>query len=295
MQVCDRICILRDGRVAKTGPVSAFTLKDIAREMLGKEVKEFTHRACGECGRKVLEVRNFNSGEKLFDINLVLNKGEVLGLWGLMGSGRTELIRALLGLDPINSGSILVYDDDGRTREIHPTQLLERVGYVTETRHDDGLFLPQPVWWNISSASLAQFIKKPFNRLDSGLERIKAEKIASELNVAMPGINAAVSQLSGGNQQKIVIAKWLQRKPDIYLLDEPTRGVDVGAKSEIQRFIRQLASEGASVLLVSSEIEEILNLSDRVMVIHKGKIVEEVPFREIEKDRLMALSVGEKI
>lgn len=292
VDVCDRVCVLRDGRVAASGPTSEFTLKDIASEMLGREAAAFERLATGQAGHPVLSIKSLNQGAKLVDIEFSMNEGEVLGLWGLMGSGRTELVRAVLGLDPVSSGTVFTHGPDGETVEISSASLLQRVGYLTETRHDDGLFLQKPVWWNITSASLQSFLKRPFARLDVAVEKEQSLERARQLNVDMPGIDARVSELSGGNQQKTVVAKWLQRKPSIYFLDEPTRGVDVGAKSEIHGFIRRLASEGASVLLISSEIEEIVNLSDRVLVLQKGRIVRELGHADIEKEMLMELSVG---
>lgn len=294
VQVCDRICVLRDGRVAASGRTAEFTLTRIASEMLGKEARAFERLADGSAGTPGLRVEGLNAGEKLHDISFEMRRGEVLGVWGLMGSGRTELVRAVLGLDPIGSGRIIKVGEDGSEREVAPESLLDEVGYLTETRHDDGLFLPKPIWWNITSASLPRFASGPFGRLDTAEERARADEQARRLNVVMPNVDAGVSQLSGGNQQKTVVAKWFQRNPDYYFLDEPTRGVDVGAKAEIHGFIRTLAAEGASVLLISSEIEEIVNLSDRVLVLHKGRLVSDVAFADVDKDRLMAMSVGEQ-
>lgn len=293
LEICDRVSILRDGKMASTGEISDYALKDIIREMIGKEVKTYKHCEKSECGNAVLEVKNLSSGDNYSDINFMLHSGEVLGIWGLMGAGRTEIIRSLLGLDPISSGEVRMAEG-GVMRVISPDALLQTVGYVTETRHDDGLFLSKPVWWNVTSGNLRSFAEAPFNKMDVEKEKKAALSVTKQLNVKMPGIDAPAVELSGGNQQKAVLSKWLQRNPNIFFLDEPTRGVDVGAKNEIQKLIRQLASEGAAVLLVTSEVEEIMNLSDRIVVMRKGRFVKEVPFEDFSKEQLMALSVGEE-
>lgn len=293
LEICDRICVLRDGEIASSGKRSDYTLNKIIKDMIGKELTVYDHCETSQCGELQLKIENVSSGEVLNNISMELNAGEVLGIWGLMGSGRTEFIRSVLGLYPITSGRIYVQRED-KLQEIQPNRLLQEVGYVTETRHDDGLFIQKPVWWNISSGILTQIIEKPFNRINHSVERAAAKNAVETLNIVVPSIDAPMNNLSGGNQQKTVVAKWLQRAPRIFFLDEPTRGVDVDAKNEIQKTVRELSSNGASVLLVSSEIEEIINLSDRILVMKKGSIVKELSANEITKENLMAYSIGKE-
>ncbi len=291
LQVCDRVCVLRDGRVSASGPVQEFSLQDIIREMVGHEVAASQMRRPDTSNETLFEVKGIRSAAPLRNISFTVRVGEVVGLWGLMGSGRTELVRALLGLDQIDGGSILLRAG-GALKPVAPQQLLQTCGYVTESRHEDGLFLPQSVWWNISSASMKSFVKRPFYAMDVKRELEATKEMTEALQIRLPGPGVSLRKLSGGNQQKVVLAKWLQRHPVLYFLDEPTRGVDVGAKAEIKRIIRDLAAQGAGVLLISSEIEEIMAISDRILVLRAGELVQEVPFEMISKEYLMTLSVG---
>jgi ribose transport system ATP-binding protein len=291
LQICDKVCILRDGRVASSGPIRNYKLQDVIHEMIGRDLASFEHRQSGGDRRELLRVEGLSAGNLVRNVSFSINSGEVLGIWGLMGSGRTELVRALLGLYPVTAGKLLV-PDGMAMRQISGRQLLHSCGYVTETRHDDGLFLPQAVWWNISSAFLKAFEKQPFFAMDVRKEMDAGKTMAERLQIQMPGVAYPVRQLSGGNQQKVVLAKWLLRQPEIYFMDEPTRGVDVGAKREIQNTIRDLVSEGAGILLISSEIEEMMSLSDRIIVLRGGTAVQEVPYAEFSKEHLMSLGVG---
>jgi len=292
-EICERVTVLRDGRVSGYGPVSDFTREDIIRLIVGKDVAQYASNKQRTAGDVVLKVENLTRGKATRNVSFTLRKGEVVGLWGLMGSGRTELIRALLGLDHAENGRIYFKKKDTLDR-VSGAGLLKYCGYVTENRHDDGLFLPFPLWKNISAASLGQFTSKLLHFMDASRERSSSQAFIGKLRIAAPDVFIRADQLSGGNQQKVIMSKWLQRKPKVFFLDEPTRGVDVGAKAEIHRIIAELAEEGAAVLMISSEIEEIMNLSDRVLVMSRGSIVGEVAREEIEKERLMALCVGKE-
>jgi len=292
MQICDRICILRDGQVASTGLISDFTLAGVIRQMIGRELAGPEKRGRQTPGEMLLEVEGISAGRLLADVSFTLRGGEVLGIWGLMGSGRTELVRALLGLDPRRAGAARLRRGSS-LRPVSGRELLRYSGYLTETRHDDGLFLPQAVWWNTSVAHLSAFVRRPLGVMNVRQELKAAESIVAKLQVHMPGIGYPVRQLSGGNQQKVVLAKWLLKQPKIFFLDEPTRGVDIGAKAEIQKMIRDLSAQGAGILLVSSEIEEMMSLCDRILVLRAGSIARELTFEEFDKERLMALAIGD--
>jgi ribose transport system ATP-binding protein len=233
------------------------------------------------------------SGRLLRDISFELHEGEILGIWGLMGSGRTELLRAILGLDAIDGGEVL-FAADGTLKPAGQGDVLAHAGYVTESRHADGLFLSQPVWKNVTATTLGDYASRILRFLDTRKEIATAIKYIDTLKIKTPGPSVSADKLSGGNQQKVVFAKWLNKRPRILVLDEPTRGVDVGAKLEIHGLIVELARSGTSVILVSSEIEEVVNLSDRVLVLRDGHIASSVTGEGISNAALMALALGEE-
>lgn len=291
-EICETVTVLRDGRVSGSGNMADFSREEIIRFIIGEsKTKEIPARtkAAGEVVVKAEHI----AGEKLpKDVSFEVRRGEVVGVWGLMGSGRSETVRAMFGLDPGAKGKVSL-NKGGELRQISHARLLENSGYVTENRHKDGLFLAQPLWKNNSSASLSQFASKILKVLSPKKEMNAADEMKERLNIKTPDMKVLASQLSGGNQQKVVFSKWLQRRPDFFVLDEPTRGVDVGSKNEIHVKVAELANDGAAVLLISSEIEEILTLSDRVIVMNKGKVVAEVGGDNIERQNLMALCVKE--
>lgn len=292
-EVCETVTVLRDGRVSGSGNMADFSREDIIKFIIGEsKTKEIPART-SEAGAVVVKAEHI-SGEKLpKDVSFEVRGGEVLGIWGLMGSGRSETVRAMFGLDAGASGTVYL-NTGGVLKQVPHTKLLERSGYVTENRHKDGLFLAQPLWKNNSAASLSQFASKIWKVLNPKKEMTAADEMKERLNIKTPDMKMPASQLSGGNQQKVVFSKWLQRRPDFFVLDEPTRGVDVGSKNEIHVKVAELANDGAAVLLISSEIEEILTLSDRVIVMNKGRIVAEVGKDGLERQNLMALCVGEE-
>jgi ABC-type sugar transport system ATPase subunit len=290
-ELCDRAVVLRDGKVTGQGITSELTKEKIINFMLGHDIEQFTEYEKRTSNEKILEVRNL-SGEKYpSDISFSLNKGEVLGIWGLLGSGRTELIRTLLDFDKKKSGQVF-FGEDGELKPITGKSFFHKVGYITEGRHYDGLFLNMPIWENITSVYLSKFATKFLNFLKVKDEKQTAVQSINQVNVKAVNEDMIVSKMSGGNQQKVVISKWFIKEPKIIFMDEPTKGVDVGAKAEIQRLIHKMASEGVSFVVVSSEIEEIMSLSDRIIVLHQGKLVAEVNKRDFSKDNLMKGIIG---
>lgn len=288
-QISDRIVVLRDGKLVVSGTKDEVTKETIIRNMVGGEVVQ-SDETKSSIGEPVFKVENVSRGRVLKDVSFEIRAGEIVGLWGLMGSGRTELMRAIYGLDKADKGKVYVAREAGGQLEPVPfSKLRDYCGYVTEGRHDDGIFLPWSIWENVAAPNLSRFVRHGL--LDFKSQKTATEEYIKKLNIKTPSADVKAEQLSGGNQQKVIMAKWLMRAPKIFLLDEPTRGVDVGAKAEIHKLIHQLASEGTAVLVVSSEIEEISELSDRVLVINRGKITACVDKKEIDKDLLMSYCV----
>ena len=291
-EICDKFLVLRNGIIVGNGDVADVQINDIVKFIIGKDIVKNDEVICNVKHAPVLEVNNLNSSI-LKDISFNLNRCEILGIWGLMGSGRTELVRAMFGIDQINSGTIYLADKDNKLRRIAPKKLLKQSGYITENRHEDGLLMPKSLWENISLPSLRKYTSKVFKFLKVINEKKDAQTMIDKLNIKSPGYNTLVKTLSGGNQQKVIFAKWLNKNVDILIMDEPTRGVDVGAKFEIYDLIRQLAANGTAIIFISSEIEEILRLCNRVIVLREGRLVGETNGKDINNTVLMNLSMGE--
>jgi ribose transport system ATP-binding protein len=286
LELCDRVVVLRDGQVTGEGKIGEISKDEIIRFMLGRDIEQSVIYSKQLQNKKILEVKGLCGERYPNHVSFSLAKGEVLGIWGLLGSGRTELVRTILGLDKKKSGEVL-FGENGDMRPINPQDLFKHIGYLTEGRHFDGLFLNMPIWQNITSVFLKKFSTNKFKLLNVKEEKQAATQSISQVNVSAVDENMLVKKLSGGNQQKIAISKWFIKQPKVLFLDEPTKGVDVGAKAEIQNLISKLASEGVSFVIISSEIEEIISLSDRIIVIHQGEVVAELGKNEISKDNLM--------
>ena len=293
IELCDRFVVLRNGKVAGHGSVAETTKSEMVRMVVGKELVAIDPMTHTEHITPMLKVEGVRVGNLLDGVGFELNRGEVLGLWGLMGSGRTELIRALVGLDPMDEGSIAVVHE-GRLVPISPSEFLHLCGYVTENRRIDGLFLDEPVWKNITVTKLEDYASGPFHFLDGSREAESARDHIASMQIKTPSHTTRVANLSGGNQQKVILSKWLEMHPPILILDEPTRGVDVGAKQEIARIVTSLAAQGTACLLISSEVEEIVALCDRVLVLRDGMIIHEARGDAIAEASLMAMALGEE-
>jgi ABC-type sugar transport system ATPase subunit len=285
--ICERAFVLRNGEIVGGGEIKDLTYQSVVQMMIGtKEVKSYFEHKERKIGDVLLMVDNLNRTGVLQDIGFELHKGEVLGLWGLLGSGRTELLRAIIGLDPIDSGKISIRDNGGM-KTIQPKDAKNWIGMITENRREEGLLLPMSVKSNLSLANLRALVTNFWPLVNSKLESSLAEKLVDRLGIIISGLEQTVATLSGGNQQKVVVGRWLERNPIIFFMDEPTRGLDVGAKAEIRDIISELAEGGAAVLVVSSEIEEIMSVSDRYLVMFRGRIVSELP-RGATKEELVA-------
>jgi D-xylose transport system ATP-binding protein len=298
-QIADRVVVLRDGRtIGETVAISEITLDQIIARMVGRELKEMYPAGARQRGDKILEVRNLNvdhpslPGEhKVKDASFSAYRGEILGLCGLMGSGRTTLVSAIFGAFPqATDGEVLIEGEKVDIRS--PADAIAcGVALLTEDRKALGLFLDQPITFNTTVSSL-QTISSPIGVIDIGRERAVTEEYIAQLNVKASSADAVVGTLSGGNQQKILFARWLNGSPKIFILDEPTRGIDIGAKVEIHKLLNTLAGQGVAIIVISSELEEVLGMSDRILVMNEGRIVSEFTRAEASREVIMEWATG---
>ena len=287
-QIGDRVTILRDGHFIETLDVATTSIETMISLMVGRELKNLYPKIKVPIGGPLLEVQTINS-DKLSDCSFTLRKGEILGLAGLMGAGRTELARAIMGADLIHTGKIIL---DGNEIEIKsPKQAVKHgIGMLPEERKTDGLILGMSVARNITLSSLNKVLK---NRLiNKNKEIIFSKRYIDDLNIKTPSATQKVKFLSGGNQQKVVIGKWLMTEGKVLIFDEPTRGIDVGAKQEIYRIMCELAKQGMGIIMISSDLPEILGMSDRILVMCEGKIVGEFDREEASQTKIMNCATG---
>ena len=285
----DRVTVLRDGRHVGTRSIGETTMAELVRLMVGRDLKDQFPKQAAPVGDEALRVAGLRRNGVLHDINFTLRQGEVVGLAGLMGSGRTELARAVFGADPIDGGRIFV---GGRERQIGSPRAAIGLGlgFLTEDRKHQGLVLGLSVQENTCLPSVGAFSR--FGVMQVEQESAATAARIAELRIKTPGPHQRVVTLSGGNQQKVVLGKWLTTEADVFIFDEPTRGIDVGAKVEIYQLINQLAARGAAILMISSELPEILGMSDRILVMHAGRIAGEFTAAEATQEKLLAAALG---
>jgi len=285
-QIADRITVMRDGNYIGTRDIHSITMDEIVNMMVGRTIYETTPELPEHPNEEtVLEVRNLNRGSKIKDVSFKLRKGEILGFSGLIGAGRTEVARAIFGAEPCDSGDI--YVNGKRVNIRHPYDAVKHgIGYLSEDRKRYGLALLRDVESNMTLASHEMFTKAKFV-IDTKKIDQTAKSMVDELRIVTPSIRQIVNNLSGGNQQKVVISKWLIRNSDILIFDEPTRGVDVGARSEVYKLMNNLAGQGKSIIMISSELPEILRMSHSVIVMCEGRITGELSVGEITQERIM--------
>lgn len=267
-QICDRITVFRDGEYVGTKKVEDVSRDDLITMMVGRKVENIFPKVDCEIREEVLRVKNL-SGKGFYDINFSVHAGEILGISGLVGSGRSETMRAIFGLDPLEKGEIYLNGKKIVNKSSNDA-IRHGISMVNEDRKGYGLALHRPITENISLPTLKYKQKKPL--LNKRKEEKENTAISKALNLRARDINQEALALSGGNQQKVVLAKWLLADPKVFILDEPTRGVDVGAKAELHSIICQLASKGVAIIMVSSELPEIMGMSDRVLVYKEGRI-----------------------
>lgn len=285
-RISDRITVMRDGSYVDTVITKDVSIDKIISMMVGREIDQNSKPIVEKVSStKVLEVKNINRGSILKDISFHLNKGEILGFAGLMGAGRTEVARALFGADRIDSGEIYIQGEKVRIKSPHDAVRCG-IGYLSEDRKRFGLMVEMDVKTNIAIASLNEF-RQPFGWTKDSEIATVSEEMVKMLRVKTPSINQQVKFLSGGNQQKVVISKWLIRDCDILIFDEPTRGIDVGAKGEIYKLLNELAAQGKSIIMISSELPEILRMSHRIIVMCEGRITGDISFENASQETIM--------
>lgn len=272
-ELCDRVTVIRDGQYIDTRDISAWTNDSLINAMVGRSLDNLYPKEFGEKGEAALKVEHLVEGGVVNDVSFEAYNGQILGFAGLVGAGRTETMRAIFGADPLESGKIYVHGKESRINS--PAQAIKLgIAFLTEDRKGQGLVLQESVRTNLVLSNIKGFRNGPFldnKRIDKACE----ERIQS-LKIKTPDADERVGQLSGGNQQKVVIGKWINTDADIFIFDEPTRGIDVGAKIEVYNVMNRLVKEGKCVIMVSSELPEILGMSDRVIVMRGGKIMGEI-------------------
>ncbi len=292
-QISDEITVMRDGLSIDTKPTPKTNMQEVVKKMVGRELSDYYPKKNGQIGEIVFEVEHLTSEKNDFkEITFNLRSGEILGFAGLMGAGRTEIMRAIFGLDKVASGSLKL---NGQViRNDSPSKAIRNgIGFLTEDRKTEGLVLDFSINDNISLPAIEEFTKKN-GIINQNLEKDFVDLMINRLNIKSLSNQDIVGELSGGNQQKVVLAKWIGVGPKVLILDEPTRGVDVGAKREIYQLINELAERGVAIIVVSSDLPEIIGISDRIIVIHEGTIGGEVSREEATQEKIMTYATGGK-
>ncbi|MDC7233892.1 MAG: sugar ABC transporter ATP-binding protein [Spirochaetales bacterium] len=286
-EISDRVTVMRDGEYIGTVVTEETGNDTLISMMVGRQLTNYYTRTFMEKKEKVLEVKNLSDGKLLKNISFDLHKGEILGFAGLVGAGRSEVMKCLFGLDPVTEGEFYL---DGKAIQIHNPSDAMNHGFalVPESRKEEALFLAQSVKFNTSIKVLSDFIKGIF--VNNSKEDEIADTYIQKMSIKTPSSRQIVENLSGGNQQKVVIGRWLATQPRILILDEPTRGVDVGAKAEIYAIMNELALQGIAIIMISSELPEVINMSDRVMVMCNGTITGSLSHEEMDQEKIMYLA-----
>ncbi len=289
-EICDRVTILRDGSYVNTFHVSEVTPRQIVEGMVGRELNDFYPAKSTESGESLLEVRDLCRYGVFQNISFELRRGEILGLSGLVGSGRTEVARAICAIDKLDEGEVRFLREPIRFKN-YSDAIKHGLCYLTEDRKQQGLFLNLNVKNNINAAIIDTLSRHMI--LQGKKEVANATAYVQRLNIKVHSVGQLISSLSGGNQQKAMIAKWLSVNPSVIIMDEPTRGIDVGAKSEIHNMLRELSNKGIGIILISSELPEIIGMCDRVIVMHEGRVTGEVSGQEITEKRIILMASGQ--
>ncbi len=286
-RICDEITVFRDGQYIGTRQAHELDQDSLIHMMVGREIKQVFHKEKAEIKEVALSVKNLTRHGKFRNVSFEVRKGEILGIAGLMGSGRTEIIESVFGIDPPDEGEVFV---KGQKVKIQSPQdaINCKIGLLTEDRKLTGAFLPLSVKENMIISNVDQFLGLGFVN-NKKVETICNEQV-TRLNIKTPHIDQLIMNLSGGNQQKVLLARWLLNDPDILILDEPTRGVDVGAKSEIHKLMSKLAQEGKAIIMISSEMPEILGMSDRVVIMHEGNMKGELDRADASQEKILEVA-----
>ncbi|MCG7505986.1 sugar ABC transporter ATP-binding protein [Mesorhizobium retamae] len=291
--LCDRVTVFRDGRYVATEAIASTSPDDVVRKMVGREITQlYPDKLASDAasGRTLLSVNDLSDGSRFANVDLDLKAGEILGIGGLIGAGRSEIAQTICGLRQASSGSVAL---DGKPLTIRSYADAVQAGlvYLSEDRKGSGVFLDLSIAANVSALDLGKLTGR-FGLLDRRAEADQAASLAKRLGVRMAGIDAPVSTLSGGNQQKVAIAKQLSVSPKVIIMDEPTRGIDVGAKVEIHRLLRDLANQGVGIIVISSELPELIGLCDRVLVVREGAIAGELGAGQLDEEAIIMLASG---
>lgn len=288
----NKITVMRDGKSVSVMDTNNTDEREVVSYMVGRDIGDFYPEMDAEISDVKIELKNFNREGFFKDINIKAKKGEVLGISGLMGAGRTEIMRSVFGLDPKDSGEVFI---DGKKIEIkNPADAIKnKIGFVTENRQEEGLILDESIRENISLLNFDKFSKNSF--IDKAKEKNLSDNLVDSFKVKTQSSESKISDLSGGNQQKVVFAKWYAIGPEILILDEPTKGVDVGAKREIYDLIKELTKKAVSIILISSDLPELISLSNRIYVIHEGKIQGELLKKDASQEKIMTLATGGRL
>jgi rhamnose transport system ATP-binding protein len=282
--LCDRITVMRDGRYISTHETTAVTVEAIVREMVGRDIDALFPKSDAEIGTTALKVEGLGLAGVFRDIEFEVRAGEIVALAGLVGAGRTEVARAVFGIDKYDAGTVIF---GGKPLKPHSPQAAidAGIGFVPEDRRKQGLVMDLSVAKN-ATLTLRKALAR-FGLINGRAERRVAEEWSKRLQVKTGSQDYAVSTLSGGNQQKVVIAKWLATEPKLLIVDEPTRGIDIGTKAEVHRLLSDLAGRGIAILMISSELPEVLGMADRVLVMHEGRITAQFSREEATAERVM--------
>ncbi|RKL63631.1 sugar ABC transporter ATP-binding protein [Thermoanaerobacteraceae bacterium SP2] len=290
-EISNTITVMKDGKCVGTYPTKSLNAHELVKLMVGRDIGDIYPKRNVKIGEPLLEINNLNQRGRLSNINLNVKRGEIVGLAGLVGAGRTELARAIFGADPIDAGEIKVNGKVIRKEKGISSRINIGVGLLPEDRKAQGLILKMTVRENITISNL-KTISKSRKFIDLNREKNLVYNFVNKLRIKTPSIYTKVKSLSGGNQQKVVLAKWLNANSDVLIVDEPTRGVDVGAKREIYELLNEMAASGKAILMISSELPEILGMCDRIYVMHEGKITGEISGKVATEEKIMALATG---
>lgn len=288
-QIADNVTVLRDGNLIVTDKIENMDRQKLIQYMVGREIDNIYPPKHKQFGEKILDIRNLKSEGVLHDISFSLHEGEILGIAGLVGSGRTELARAIFGADRIDSGEVIVKGKSVKIKKVTDA-IKASIGLVPEERKIQGILPELTVANNITITGIDKIIKGGF--LNKRLEKKYASKFIDQLRIVTPNEDFKICDLSGGNQQKTVLAKWLMANSDVLIFDEPTRGIDVGAKQEIYRILKDIASEGKAIIIISSELPEILGISHRILVMHDGRITGELDADQATQEMIMNFAIS---
>ena len=288
-KISDRITVMRDGVSVDTKRTADTNNDEVVRKMVGRDLADYYPAKTSKIGPIVFEAKKLSSERKFQDVSFQVKSGEIVGFSGLMGAGRTEIMRSIFGIDPLDGGEM--YLEDKKITISSPNDAIRQgIGFLTENRKEEGLILDYSISENISLPSIDGFRKNGL--IDTQAEKDFVELLMERLQVKAEGRDDIVSGLSGGNQQKVVLAKWIGIGSKVLILDEPTRGVDVGAKREIYQLMNELADRGVAIIMVSSDLPEVLGVSDRIVVVHEGKISGELQRGEATEEKIMKLATG---